>query len=54
MLGEFSLDDISFIEKIVFMFGSLFATLTLLNLVVSLMGDHYSRVMTALEEENYK
>ena len=51
-LGEFDTDFENNISPFFFLFGTMFLTLTLLNLVIALMSDAYEEVMSSITEQD--
>lgn len=51
-LGEFDTDFSSSFAQFIFVFGTVFLMLTLLNLVIALMGDAYEEVMSGIAEQD--
>jgi len=49
-LGEFNTDYETSIHQFLFIFGTMFLTLTMLNLVIALMSDAYEEVMSGITE----
>ena len=51
-LGEFNTEFNNSIQEFLFLFGTMFLMLTLLNLVIALMSDAYEEVMSGITEQD--
>ena len=51
-LGDFNTDFNGKLDTALFIFGSVFLTLIMLNLVIALMSDAYEEVMTSIVEQD--
>ena len=51
-LGEFNTEFSNSIQEFLFIFGTMFLMLTLLNLVIALMSDAYEEVMSGITEQD--
>ena len=50
MLGDYDVDNYQNFDYILYVLASIFMTIVMLNLVIAIMGDTYSRVMTEIPE----
>ena len=50
MLGDYDVDNYQNFDYILYVLASKFMTIVMLNLVIAIMGDTYSRVMTEIPE----
>jgi len=50
MLGDYDVDNYQNFDYVLYVLASIFMTIVMLNLVIAIMGDTYSRVMTEIPE----
>jgi hypothetical protein len=50
MLGDWDVDNYQSFDYVLYVLASIFMTIVMLNLVIAIMGDTYSRVMTEIPE----
>jgi hypothetical protein len=50
MLGDWDVDNYQDFDFVLYVLASIFMTIVMLNLVIAIRGDTYSRVMTEIPE----